>query len=79
MYSAFTSIIIILFGTGLVGTASTCLAQGNTWTTKANMQIPRYSHGTCVVNGKTYAIGGETTGNGCGAQGSQKLEEYDPS
>jgi len=70
MYSAFTSIIILLFGTGLVATASICLAQGNTWTSKANMPTPRYSHKTCAVNGKIYAsevngkihvIGGSTT------------------
>ncbi len=54
------------------------LAQG-TWTTKANIQIQVYSHGTCDVNGKIYAIGGETTGNDCDYPGSQKVQEYDPS
>ncbi len=77
--SAFISIIIILFGTGLVGTASICLAQGNTWTTVADMDVPRYQHSTCVVNGKIYSIGGETIGNGCNAPGSKSVEEYDPS
>lgn len=80
MYSAFVSIIIILFGIGLVGTASICLAQDSPWTTKADMNIARSHHSTCVVNGKIYVIGGShRTGEGCGAPTSGSVEEYDPS
>jgi N-acetylneuraminic acid mutarotase len=73
------SIIIILFGTGFLGTASLCLAQGDTWATKANMPTASHSHRTCVVNGKIYAIGGDTTGLGCNFHfHSQKVEVYNP-
>ena len=57
----------------------TSLAQGNTWSTKESMQIPRFQHGACVVNGKIYAIGGTITGNGFGSPGSATGEVYDPS
>ena len=77
MYSAFMSIIIILFGTGLVGTASICLAQGNTWTTKEDMPTSRVLHKTCAVDGKIYVIGGVTS-IGC-ATPIGKVEVYDPS
>jgi N-acetylneuraminic acid mutarotase len=55
------------------------LAQDDDWTTKSPMPTPRYSHGTCAVNGKIYAIGGETTGNGCNSPATQKVEKYNPS
>jgi N-acetylneuraminic acid mutarotase len=71
--------VSVLVITMLLGMTSICLAQGNTWTTKADMEVPRYQHGTCVVNGKIYAIGGENFGNGCNSPGSQWVEEYDPS
>jgi N-acetylneuraminic acid mutarotase len=70
MHSAFVSIIIILFGTGLVSPASICLAQGSPWTTKADIPTSRWFLSSCAVNGKIYAIGG--VGN------STKVEEYDP-
>jgi N-acetylneuraminic acid mutarotase len=66
-----TAFCIILF-------TSLALSQGNTWTTKADMEIQRYQHSTCAVNGKIYVIGGATTG-GCNQPGSQSVEEYDPS
>jgi N-acetylneuraminic acid mutarotase len=75
MYSAFTSIIIILFATGLVGTASICLAQSAPWTTKADIPTPRWFLSASTVNGKIYAIGGMNSG---GLAGMQKVEEYDP-
>ncbi len=78
VHSSLTSIIIILFGTGLVGTASICQAQDSPWTTKADLNIARYQQGVCVVNGKIYAIGGEPNGNGCGSPGTKSVEEYDP-
>ncbi len=63
----------------LSGMTSICMAQGDTWTTKANMIIPSANPGTCVVNGKIYAIGGETAGGGCTSPvSSKKVEEYDP-
>ena len=69
-----------MFGTGLVGIVSTISAQDSTgtWTTAANMKIPRYQFSTCVVNEKIYAVGGDSSGNDCGAPATQKLEEYDP-
>jgi hypothetical protein len=70
MYSAFISIIIIVFGTGLVGTASICLAQDSLWTHKADIPTSRWYLSSCEVNGKIYAIGG--------VRGYNKVEEYDP-
>jgi N-acetylneuraminic acid mutarotase len=70
--SAFIALIFM-------GTASICLAQGNTWTTKADMQIPSMQHGTCVVNGKIYSIGGYNSVDVCRIPATQKVEEYDPS
>jgi len=75
----FTFSLSVLIALIFMGTASICLAQGNTWTTKADMQIPRMQHGTCVVNGKIYSIGGYTSVDSCGIPATQKVEEYDPS
>jgi N-acetylneuraminic acid mutarotase len=72
-------LICLLAPFALLGMTSISLAQGNTWTTKANMPTPRANPGTCVVNGKIYAIGGETAGGGCTSPvSSQKVEVYDP-
>lgn len=53
-------------------------AQDNPWAPKTDMNIPRYNSGVCEVNGKIYAIGGDDTGSGINAPGSQAVEEYDP-
>ncbi|MFQ5604037.1 MAG: kelch repeat-containing protein [bacterium] len=70
MYSTFMSIIIMLFATGFVGTASICLAQGGTWTRKADIPSPRWFLSSCAVNGRIYAIGG--------VGGYINVEEYNP-
>jgi len=71
MYSAFMSIIIILFATGLVATASICLAQDSPWTTKKDIPSSRWFLSSSAVNGKIYAIGGVGTNR-------TKVEEYNP-
>ena len=62
--------------------------QGNTWATKAPMQVARSDLGVAVVNGKIYAIGGNTESGyipNSGGNNYQRLgwindtnEEYDP-
>jgi N-acetylneuraminic acid mutarotase len=60
------------------GTASICLAQGNTWdTTKTDMPTSRHVHRACAVNEKIYVMGGITS-VGCDFP-ITKVEEYDPS
>jgi N-acetylneuraminic acid mutarotase len=78
MYFAFTSIVIILFGTGLMGTASICLAQDSPWTSKKDMPTGRSALSASVVNSKIYVMGGQATGNGSGSPASPELEVYDP-
>jgi len=69
--SAFIAIVFI-------GTASICLAQGNTWDiTKTDMPTSRDGHRSCSVNGKIYVMGGITS-IGC-ANPTSIVEEYDPS
>jgi N-acetylneuraminic acid mutarotase len=61
----------------LTGTASICLAQGNTWdTTKTPMPTLRHVHRACTVDGKIYVMGGITS-IGCDFPIS-KVEVYDP-
>jgi N-acetylneuraminic acid mutarotase len=74
IYAAFRSIIIILFGTGLVGSA---LAQGS-WTTKADLPTARAALSASVVNGKIYVMGGGVTGTDWGDPLSPEMEMYDP-
>jgi photosystem II stability/assembly factor-like uncharacterized protein len=74
IYAAFRSTIIILFGTGLVGTV---LAQGS-WTTKTDMPTGRFALSSATVNGKIYAMGGATTGTDWGEPASAIVEVYDP-
>ena len=78
--SFFKSIIIILFGISLLGSSAICLAQDSPWSPRADLNLARYQHGVCVVNGKIYAIGGEPHGNGCGSvsPATKSVEEYDP-
>jgi N-acetylneuraminic acid mutarotase len=79
MYRKFLRFNLFLFSL-LFFINHSLLAQGNTWdSTKTEMPTARYSHGTCAVNGKIYAIGGETTGNGCNSPATQKVEEFNPS
>jgi len=47
--------------------------EGDTWTTKSDMPTARSALSTSVVNGKIYALGGETN-----AQPLSTVEEYDP-
>jgi hypothetical protein len=68
-------IIGSLMLSGLLGTASVCLAQADTWTQRADMPTGRLGLDTSVVNGKIYAIGGYAMG---GAPGMRTVEEYDP-
>ena len=51
-------IISSLMLSWLLGTASVCMAQADTWTAKADMPTARSCHSTSVANGKIYAIGG---------------------
>ncbi len=73
--SIFISIILILFGIGLLGMTSLSLAQGDTWTRKQDMPTARGALSGSVVNGKIYAIGGSSTNMG---QPLATVEEYDP-
>jgi RNA polymerase sigma factor (sigma-70 family) len=51
--------------------------KNDSWTKKADMPTPRDLFGASVVNGKIYAIGGETMAGGGGWLISA-VEEYDP-
>ncbi len=74
---SFTFSLSTFFILVFMGSASICLAQG-IWTTKTDMPTPGQSHRTCAVNGKIYAIGGDSTNIGCNALGHPKVQEYDP-
>ena len=52
---------------------SLSLAQGDTWTKKADMPTARGGLSTCVVNETIYAIGG-----GTGSSGLAMVQAYDP-
>jgi len=52
-------------------------AEGGTWSQKADMDIPRMSHGVCAVNGKLYAFGGLDRVNGV-IKWITTIEEYKP-
>ena len=77
MYSAFRSLITILFGMGFVGNVSFCLAQDNPWTTKTDMLTARNALTCSAINGKVYVIGGELTGTYWGDPASPIVEAYD--
>jgi N-acetylneuraminic acid mutarotase len=54
-------------------------ARAATWTQKADMPTPRQGHGSAVVNGKIYVIGGLTSETGfLATEGVSAVEEYDP-
>ena len=78
MNPVFLSIIIILFGTGLVGNVSMGLAQGNPWTSKKDMPTARVSLSSSAVDGKIYVMGGESNGTYWGGPSSPIVEVYDP-
>ena len=52
------------------------LAAEKTWTPRADMPTARYSFGTCLVNGKVFAIGGEI--EVFGERSIATVEVYDP-
>jgi N-acetylneuraminic acid mutarotase len=62
--------IVVVAVAVLLGMASICLAQGDTWTQKAPMPTARSFLSASTVNGKIYAIGG--------SGGTSAVEEYDP-
>ncbi|TKJ33435.1 MAG: hypothetical protein CEE38_20760 [Planctomycetes bacterium B3_Pla] len=68
-------IITSLMLSWLLGTASVCLAAGNTWTEKAPMPTARSLLSASAVDGKIYAIGGRKTN---GSSASSAVEQYDP-
>ena len=49
---------ILIMSALLVISASNLFAE-ETWAQRADMPTARYSFGTCVVDGKVFAIGGE--------------------
>ena len=79
-----SSMVGMHFGTAQSGTIS-----GNSWATKAPMQVARANLGVAVVNGDIYAIGGNTVtgaynwdqGFSYGINGGtvNTNEQYDPS
>lgn len=60
---------------GFISLTSISLAQGNTWTIKADMPTARLGFSTAVVDGKIYAVGGYQEAN---YPGLTSLQEYDP-
>jgi len=60
---------------GLLGTASVCLAAADTWTQKADMPKARFVLSASTVDGKIYAIGGSSILHGTGLS---IVDEYDP-
>lgn len=59
--------------------ASVASARAETWTQKADMPTPRWSHSAAVVNGKIYVIGGLTSETAfLNGQPISAVEEYDP-
>lgn len=72
-FSFIISLVLILFGTGMLDLISTCYAQ-SPWTQKeATMSMGRWELSTCVVDGKIYAIGGARYSSPL-----DKVEVYDP-
>jgi N-acetylneuraminic acid mutarotase len=59
----------------LLGMASVCLSQGDTWTQKAPMPTARALLSSSVVDGKIYAIGGRQYSS---SSASSAVEQYDP-
>ncbi len=57
-----------------LGLAAPGPAAEGVWTKKADMPTPRMLLGTCVVNGKIYAVGGASAPH----VGISAVEEYDP-
>jgi len=68
-------IITSLMLNWLLGTASVCLAQADTWTAKSPIPTARALLSTSAVDGKIYAIGGRQT---YGGSASSAVEQYDP-
>ena len=64
--------VILLVLTIALGMVSVSLAAEGTWTTKADMPTARYVISSSVVDGKIYAIGGDSSSNG------RSTEAYDP-
>jgi N-acetylneuraminic acid mutarotase len=53
-------------------------ADENMWTKKADMQTPRYHFSACAIDGKIYAIGGLSEGEGGDIPAFSTVERYDP-
>ncbi|MHC4629203.1 MAG: hypothetical protein ACYTDV_19665, partial [Planctomycetota bacterium] len=68
-------IIISLMLSGLLGMASICLAQADTWTEKSPLPTARFVLSASTVDGKIYAIGGSSILHGTGLS---IVDEYDP-
>jgi len=71
--------VYVIGGTTYPGPVSSTVEEydpaTDTWTRKADMPTPRWSVGTCAVDGKIYAIGGYPSG---GWTGLRTVEMYDP-
>ncbi len=67
-----TILLVLILALGL---ASGSYATEGTWATRADMPTGRWELGTCVVDGKIYAIGGAS---GYGAMALRTVEAYDP-
>lgn len=71
--------IYVIGGTLYPGPVSSAVEEydpaTDTWTRKADMPTPRWSVGTCAVNGRIYAIGGYPSG---GFTALNVVEQYDP-
>jgi len=65
-------LVILVLALGL---ASVSLAAEGIWATRADMPTRRWELGTCVVDGKIYAIGGAS---GYGTKALRTVEAYDP-
>jgi len=68
-------IITSLMLSWLLGTASICLAQADTWTAKSPLPTARSLLSASTVDGKIYAIGGRQYSS---SSASSAVEQYDP-
>ncbi len=68
-----TALLLLTALTATIWPTSATVPAGNSWATRASMQVPRSDLGVASVNGKIYALGGVLNGETLGTN-----EEYDP-
>jgi N-acetylneuraminic acid mutarotase len=73
LVSVIIAVLAISFILSAIPVQAVEVTVGNSWASKASMQVPRSDLGVASVNGKIYALGGVLNGETLGTN-----EEYDP-